>query len=290
MSHQRIEWLSTYNLGIDDIDFQHHFFLNLINRLAEELSTSENLEYRSGLIAELNAYARFHFISEENMMLRAGYPRLAEHRQHHHKLLEQLSFKENKLIMRKSEQDAEAVIDFLAPLEYDTGKPPIKLIEACLPLSIELLRQLTPLSSRLTKALDSLESGPINGKTFKQIDSDLDQILKELQSTLPTLYDALELLKHTGIHPVIYEESDETGGIARTVKKNGYRLDVGPHRYFSKREEILDIWTDLMDLDNPGEADSGEISNNIREESGILNNTGKLLIRKRLSRIYFNGK
>ena len=40
----------------------------------------------SALIAELNAYARFHFISEENMMARAGYPDLEAHRKHHNEV------------------------------------------------------------------------------------------------------------------------------------------------------------------------------------------------------------
>ncbi len=37
MSRDRFDWKKDYDLGIEDIDFQHHYFLNLINRLSGEL-------------------------------------------------------------------------------------------------------------------------------------------------------------------------------------------------------------------------------------------------------------
>lgn len=109
-----IEWNSSYELGIEDIDFQHRYFLNLINRLAFELSQTENSEYRCALIAELNAYARFHFISEENIMQREGYPQLPEHKGHHLKLIDDLSHRQAALTVRQTETEAEAILDFLA--------------------------------------------------------------------------------------------------------------------------------------------------------------------------------
>ncbi len=62
-------------------------FLDLINRLSEELGKSDNLAYQSVLINELNAYAVFHFISEENMMFKAGYPGLDRHKRSHRGLI-----------------------------------------------------------------------------------------------------------------------------------------------------------------------------------------------------------
>ena len=68
---------------------------------------------RSALIAELNAYARFHFVSEENMMAKAGYPDLQKHRHHHLDLISQLNSREAMLQLEKSDQRAEDVVDFL---------------------------------------------------------------------------------------------------------------------------------------------------------------------------------
>ncbi len=52
----------------------HHYFLNLINRLSDGLKMTTNPSRRSSLVAELNAYAHFHFISEENIMAKENYP------------------------------------------------------------------------------------------------------------------------------------------------------------------------------------------------------------------------
>lgn len=113
MSEHHIHWSHEFELGIEDIDIQHHFFVNLINRLIDELARPDVTAYRAALISELNAYARFHFISEENLMARAGYPHLDEHRDHHFQLIEQLSAKQNRLMLNDSAEEAEAIIRFL---------------------------------------------------------------------------------------------------------------------------------------------------------------------------------
>ena len=45
---------------------------------------------------------------------------------------------------------------------------------------------------------------------------------------------AYQLLTTTDIIPEIYEETDEIGGISKTFRYNGYRIDIGGHRFFSK--------------------------------------------------------
>ena len=113
MSRAHIDWKSEYALGVEDIDFQHHFFLDLVNRLADELEVGADLAYQTALISELNAYARFHFISEENMMLHAGYPELNDHHRHHAELLSALAIKEGELEMGRSDETVSSIIDFL---------------------------------------------------------------------------------------------------------------------------------------------------------------------------------
>ena len=45
--------------------------------------------------------------------------------------------------------------------------------------------------------------------------------------------------------PVTILEADPTyvGGISRTVKYRGNRIDIGGHRFFSKSKEVEDLWT-----------------------------------------------
>ena len=59
---------------------------------------------------------------------------------------------------------------------------------------------------------------------------------------------AYQLLKETDIHPIIIEESEFIGGISRTAEYKGNRMDLGGHRFFSKNEQVNDIWKELMPL------------------------------------------
>ncbi len=67
---------------------------------------------------------------------------------------------------------------------------------------------------------------------------------------------ALEFLRKTDVTPVILEASQEIGGISRTVRYKGNRMDIGGHRFFSKSDRVMQWWMDLM----PPEAAGGEIS------------------------------
>jgi energy-coupling factor transporter ATP-binding protein EcfA2 len=98
-------------------------------------------------------------------------------------------------IKSKKMNREDAVIDFLSVLEKEAIETPIELIEACLPLSLESLRILAPLSSVLPGALGSLTSGLINEKVLTSIDGALKEIMDDLEAILAALYEALDLLK-----------------------------------------------------------------------------------------------
>src|SRR6201986_1713381 len=63
---------------------------------------------------------------------------------------------------------------------------------------------------------------------------------------------ALELLRKTAIQPVVLEATDEIGGISRTIKYKGNRMDIGGHRFFSKSDRVMEWWVELVPPD--GEA------------------------------------
>lgn len=52
---------------------------------------------------------------------------------------------------------------------------------------------------------------------------------------------AFQLLKNTKdeYEIIILEESNEIGGISRTVRYNGNRMDIGGHRFFSKDDNVM---------------------------------------------------
>ena len=75
---------------------------------------------------------------------------------------------------------------------------------------------------------------------------------------------AWEFSKHH-IKTIILESDTETGGISRTVDRNGWKFDIGGHRFFTKVQEVYDIWDEMLDKDD-------------------------FIMRPRMSRIYYNGK
>ena len=63
---------------------------------------------------------------------------------------------------------------------------------------------------------------------------------------------------------VIEKDPTYVGGISRTVEKDGFRFDIGGHRFFSKSKEVVDLWNELLPDD--------------------------FIERPRMSRIYYEGK
>src|ERR1017187_3243057 len=60
---------------------------------------------------------------------------------------------------------------------------------------------------------------------------------------------ALEFLRKTDVQPIVLEASQEIGGISRTIRYKGNRMDIGGHRFFSKSDRVMQWWMDLMPPD-----------------------------------------
>jgi len=74
---------------------------------------------------------------------------------------------------------------------------------------------------------------------------------------------AHELL-NVGCTPLVFEQGHIVGGIARTHEHNGYRFDLGGHRFFTRSHDIDRLWQQMLGDD--------------------------LLTVDRLSRIFYQGK
>lgn len=69
-----------------------------------------------------------------------------------------------------------------------------------------------------------------------------------------------ELLKKSNEYDVtILEETNEIGGISRTVKYNGNRMDIGGHRFFSKDERVMNFWEELMPIQGKNSFDDEKL-------------------------------
>jgi protoporphyrinogen oxidase len=76
---------------------------------------------------------------------------------------------------------------------------------------------------------------------------------------------AAYLLTKRGAHPVVLEADDVVGGISRTVVRDGWRFDLGGHRFFTKVPEVEALWHEILPA-------------------------GDFMLRPRMSRIYYRGK
>ncbi len=75
---------------------------------------------------------------------------------------------------------------------------------------------------------------------------------------------AFQLQKHN-VSATVVEASDEVGGISRTAQRDGWRFDIGGHRFFTKVQPVEDLWHEIL----PDE---------------------DFLMRPRKSRIFYKGK
>ncbi len=108
---------------------------------------------------------------------------------------------------------------------------------------------------------------------------------------------AYELLKRGAASPVVIEKSHEMGGISRTVRYKGNRMDIGGHRFFSKSDRVMRWWMEIMPLErSAGEREFIHYRNQARALD--ISAPGPdpaaedrvMLIRRRKSRIYFLGR
>ncbi|HYF27310.1 MAG TPA: NAD(P)/FAD-dependent oxidoreductase [Baekduia sp.] len=55
------------------------------------------------------------------------------------------------------------------------------------------------------------------------------------------------LIAKRGRRVVVLEADDQVGGLAKTVvDPDGYRFDLGGHRFFTKNQEVDDLWHEIM--------------------------------------------
>jgi protoporphyrinogen oxidase/predicted dehydrogenase len=187
-------------------------------------------------------------------------------------------------------------------LSYRTGDILSPRIDATEPLSLELadfaaaIREGAPLASSAEVGLDVV-------RTVEAVDRSLAEdgapVVIELEEPLPeSLRDRVEelvnlqeakaestapdnigtaiigggpagltaayILGKRGRNATVFESDGSVGGIAKTIEFNGYRFDLGGHRFFTKLGPVQRLWEEMLN--------------------------GEFLTRPRLSRIYYNGK
>ena len=102
-------------------------------------------------------------------------------------------------------------------------------------------------------------------------------------------------LQAAGIRDItILEASNQVGGISKTVEYHGNRIDIGGHRFFSKSDWVMNWWANMLPLVQDHDTSTlnlryrGQTRELLPTSAGELNSDDVMLVRNRLSRIYFN--
>ena len=106
---------------------------------------------------------------------------------------------------------------------------------------------------------------------------------------------AYELLERGGAEyaVTVLEESQAFGGISRTVRHNGNRMDIGGHRFFSKDDRVVDWWEKFMPLQGAPSMDDRILGRDVPLKAGGPDPEAcdeVMLTRRRVSRIYYHKK
>ena len=83
-------WRSSFETGVERIDHEHQVLLSLIKSCHDAILPGCDLAGICRTVDEVAAYARFHFVREENLMVDLDFPDLERHRMLHAELLTQL--------------------------------------------------------------------------------------------------------------------------------------------------------------------------------------------------------
>lgn len=110
----------------------------------------------------------------------------------------------------------------------------------------------------------------------------------------------LELVRAGKRGVTILEATQDIGGLSKTVNYKGNRIDIGGHRFFSKSDWVMDWWRDLLPVALPNGAQSARDVRLAYQGAKRLLGKGAvtatesqdsvMLVRSRLSRIYWGGK
>lgn len=105
---------------------------------------------------------------------------------------------------------------------------------------------------------------------------------------------AYELLtKANHVKPIVLEAENFVGGISRTATYKGNRMDIGGHRFFSKDDRVVDLWTKLLPVQGAPAKDDLILDREkplVKDGPDPEQTDDTMLVRDRVSRIIYKRK
>jgi predicted dehydrogenase/protoporphyrinogen oxidase len=135
------------------------------------------------------------------------------------------------------------------------------LAEGGIPVSIANEEATGSLDETLQARIDELKPAPAAAEEESELGPSIGTAIL---GAGPAGLTAAYVLGRRGRPGAVFEADGSVGGIAKTIEFNGYRFDLGGHRFFTKLRPIQRLWEEML----------GD----------------EFLTRPRLSRIYYNSK
>ncbi len=106
---------------------------------------------------------------------------------------------------------------------------------------------------------------------------------------------AASALIERGVTPLVLEAEAQVGGISKTIVHEGNRMDIGPHRFYSKSDDVTAWWLSILPLQGAPSSDDIALGrtvplNDAADAPDPSRERDVMLSRSRLSRILFLGR
>ncbi|MEO5356308.1 MAG: bacteriohemerythrin [Nitrospirae bacterium YQR-1] len=85
-----ITWTDNLSVHVREFDDQHKKLIQIINDLFDAVTARKGKEALEPVLTELIEYTKYHFINEENLLAKHGYPYAAIHKQEHDDLTQKV--------------------------------------------------------------------------------------------------------------------------------------------------------------------------------------------------------
>lgn len=85
-----IDWKDDYSINVAEVDSQHKEMVDIVNQIHEAAMSGEDMDTLNKILNHLLEYTRFHFKTEEKLMLEHDYFNYASHKREHNELIQQL--------------------------------------------------------------------------------------------------------------------------------------------------------------------------------------------------------
>jgi hemerythrin len=85
-----LQWRDEFSVGIEEVDHEHRELIELIRSLQENLKEGADIDEVIDVLGEIYAQIAAHFALEEKMMRQTQYPAMADHKEDHETLLDDL--------------------------------------------------------------------------------------------------------------------------------------------------------------------------------------------------------